>query len=65
MVKSLVSWKRKVDKHRDETDGDCGVRAPKLTDTMQYPEFIMRDETNGEAMSKLGIKQWGSNKVQW
>lgn len=56
---SLVPWKFKVNKHHDEADGDdLGPRAPKLINTMQEPEFIMRDETNAETMKTLKIKWW-------
>jgi len=56
---SLVPWKKKVNKHRDEADGDdLGPRAPKLIDVMQTPEFVMRDEHNAEAMKTLKIKWW-------
>jgi hypothetical protein len=56
---SLVPWKKKVNKYRDEADGDdFGPREPKFIDTMQTPEFIRRDETNAEAMKTLKIKWW-------
>lgn len=55
---SLVPWKKKRDLYRDETDGDFGTRSPKLTDTIQEPELIKRDETNAEAMKALKIKWW-------
>ena len=59
MTDSLVKWKQKVSLFRDEADEDgMGPRAPKLTDTMQTPQFIMRDETNAEAMKAMKIKQW-------
>lgn len=54
---NLVSWKIKRDKYRDEADEDeLGVRSPRLTDTIQESNFIMRDETNARAMRKLKIK---------
>jgi len=54
---SLVFWKKKVSKYRDEADDDeLGPRAPKLTDTMQPAAFVMRDETNAEAMEKMKFK---------
>jgi hypothetical protein len=54
---TLVYWKRKTSKYRDEADEDSlGPREPKLIDAMQTPEFIMRDETNAEAMKNLKIK---------
>ena len=54
---NLVSWKIKRDKYRDEADEDeLGVRSPRLTDTLQESNFIMRDETNARAMRKLKIK---------
>lgn len=54
---SLVHWKKKKDKYDDEMDEDeSEVRSPILIDTMQEPTFIMRDETNAEAMRKLKIK---------
>lgn len=55
---SLVPWKKKRDLYNDEADGDNKVRAPKLTDTMQDVEFIMRDERNAKAMRILKIKWW-------
>ena len=56
-METLVFWKKKRDKYRDEADGDdLGPRVPRLTDTMQDAEFIMRDETNAEAMKHLKIK---------
>ena len=58
-MESLVSWKKKRDKYCDEADGDGHqVRAPKLVDTMQDVEFIMRDETNAKAMRRMKIKWW-------
>lgn len=58
-MESLVSWKKKVDKYDDEADGDfIDAREVKLTDQMQDPEFVMRDEHNAEAKKKLGFKQW-------
>lgn len=55
---SLVHWKRKRDKYNDEADGDFDVRSPRLTDTMQTPEFIKRDETNARAMKVMKAKWW-------
>jgi hypothetical protein len=56
---SLVPWKKKVNKYRDEADGDkLESRGPRLIDTIQEPEFIMRDETNAEVMKALKIKWW-------
>jgi len=58
-MESLVPWKKKVNKYHDEADDDEAVpRAPKLIDTMQEPTFIMRDETNAEAMKRLKLKWW-------
>jgi len=52
-----ISWKKKRDKYDDEMDGDfTEARDPRLTDTIQDPEFIMRDETNAEAMRKMRMK---------
>ena len=46
-----------MNSYHDEADGDdLGPRGPRLIDTMQNPEFIMRDETQAKAMKKLGIK---------
>jgi hypothetical protein len=55
---SLISWKKKRDKYDDdEMDGDFTEAGdPRLTDTIQDPEFIMRDETNAEAMRKMRMK---------
>ena len=58
---SLVFWKAKPDKYRDETDSDdTEVREPKLTDTLQECSFVMRDETNAKAVRRLKNKgkQW-------
>lgn len=56
-MESLVSWKKKRDKYDAEMDGDATeIIVPKLTNTIQTPEFIMRDETNAEAMRKLKIR---------
>jgi len=58
---SLVKWKKKVSEYRDEADDDdLGPRNPRTTDTMQPCAFIMRDETNAEAIKKLklGGKIW-------
>lgn len=58
---SLVAWKKKVSLNRDEADDDdLGPRNPRLTDTMQPCAFIMRDETNAEALEKLK-----SGKIKW
>jgi len=54
---SLVSWKKKTSNYWDEADGDeLGPRSPRLTDEMQTPEFIMRDETNAKAMRDMKFK---------
>ena len=59
MTDSLVKWKQKVSLFRDEADEDgLGPRDPRLTDTMQTPQFIMRDETNASAMKAMKMKQW-------
>jgi hypothetical protein len=53
---TLISWKRKRDKYNDEADGDFEVRCPRLTDQMQTPEFIKRDEANAKCMRAMKIK---------
>lgn len=54
---SLVIWKNKVNKYHDEADGDyLGPRSPKLIDTIQSSEFIMRDETNAKSMKAMNMK---------
>jgi hypothetical protein len=55
---TLVSWKKRRDKYRDNTDGDDSVYGARTTDTIQNVEFIKRDETNAKAMRILKIKPW-------
>lgn len=53
------TWRKKRDKYRDEMDEDeIEARDVKLIDTLQDPQFVMRDEHNAEAMKKLKIKWW-------
>ena len=54
---SLVSWKKKVSKYREENDGDAlGTMDARFVDSMQTPGFIMRDETNAKAMKAMKFK---------
>jgi hypothetical protein len=47
---SLVSW-------REETDGDdLGVNDARFVDSMQTPQFIMRDEANARSMKAMKFK---------
>lgn len=56
-MESLVKWNKKRDKYDDEAfEDETEVRKPRLTDTIQGPEFIMRDSANAEAMKTLRIK---------
>ena len=58
-METLVPWKCKRDKYRDEADDDAlGVRGPKLTDTMQEAKFIIRDSANADVMKKLNSSWW-------
>jgi len=56
---SLVSWKKKTSKENEENDGDAlGTMNARFVDSMQTPEFIMRDETNARAMKAIGVQWW-------
>jgi len=57
MTKNFLGEKKR-DLYRDETDGDFAVYGPRLTDTIQEPEFIMRDDVNFSACNKLKLKGW-------
>ena len=49
---------KKRDLYRDETDGDFAIYGPRLTDTIQEPEFIIRDETNFKCIKAMKLKGW-------
>lgn len=55
----MINWKNKRDKYDDEyADDESEINSPRLTDTMDEPMFIRRDEFNSRTMRKLGVKQW-------
>jgi len=57
MTDSLVKWKKKLDKYTSDADDDTlGIKGPRLTDTIQEPGFIMRDEANAKAMRIMKLK---------
>jgi len=58
-MESLISWKKKRDKYDDEADeDDSEIRCPRLVDSMQESNFIMRDEANAKSMRKMGFRSW-------
>lgn len=57
MKDGLVSWKKKLDKYDEEyVDDDTDVHGPRLTDTMNEPTFVRRDEFNANTMKKMRIR---------
>jgi len=56
---SLVPWKRKRDRYREENDDDDSeVMGVRLVDSMDECRFIHRDEVNAKAMKAQKIKWW-------
>jgi hypothetical protein len=49
---SLVSWNKKTSK--EETD--LGVDDVRFVDSMETPQFIMKDEVNAKAMKAMKFK---------
>jgi len=54
---SLVFWKKKTSKYRDENDDDdVDIKGPRLVDSINEATFIRKDSVNAKAMEKLGLK---------
>lgn len=59
MGDSLVSWKKKVDKHDDRyVDDDTDCFSPRFDNSMNEVLFIRRDEVNAKAMKDMRMKLW-------
>jgi hypothetical protein len=66
-MESLVKWKRRVDIMQD-SDNVLGAgdqindfqdrESPSLTGSPTEVKFIMKDDTNAEAMKHLKMKKW-------
>lgn len=53
----VASWKREQEDD-GEMDEDFEVVTPRLSHTIQDPQFIMRDETNAENITILKLRRW-------
>lgn len=67
---SLVPWKKRRDKLQDNDNvSGCGDQVQdfdeqgytSLTGSPKSVKFIMKDETNAESMTLMGIKWWREN----
>jgi hypothetical protein len=71
IMDTLVPWKRKLDEYHEEDDEDTiGINGPRLVNSMQECNFIMRDETNAKAMHILKSnwikhKESKEEKAKW
>lgn len=63
-METLVPWKKRRDVHQDsdnvlgcgdQVEGFAEMEAPSLTGSPRSVKFIMKDETNAQAMKHLGI----------
>lgn len=54
----LVPWKKKEERYFDNDEELGEAKAPKFIKPPKEVKFIMKDETNAEAMKAMKIKWW-------